>query len=111
MKLFTQTSIFKGRKYWGRLMRNFPKNQAAATQTTQTTHFIITKGSGKSPGGGRDNPLQYSCLENSMDREAFWATGHGVSKESDAAEHTHSTHSTQQHLGSLLTENGSKSTL
>ena len=32
-----------------------------------------------SPGGGHGNPLQYSCLENSMDR-AWWATVHGVSK-------------------------------
>ena len=30
-------------------------------------------GSGRSPGGGNGNPLQYSCLENSMDREAWWA--------------------------------------
>ena len=34
----------------------------------------------KSPGEGNDNPLQYSCLENSMDREAWWATVHGVTK-------------------------------
>ena len=31
-------------------------------------------GSGRSPGGGNSNPLQYSCLENSMDRGAWWAT-------------------------------------
>ena len=31
-------------------------------------------GSGRSPGGGNGNPLQYSCLENSMDRGAWWAT-------------------------------------
>ena len=35
-------------------------------------------GSGKSPGGGNGNPLQYSCLENSMDRGAWQATVHGV---------------------------------
>ena len=35
-------------------------------------------GSGRSPGGGRGNPLQYSCLENPMDRGAWWATVHGV---------------------------------
>ena len=32
----------------------------------------------RSPGGGHGDPLQYSCLENSMDREAWWATVHGV---------------------------------
>ena len=37
-------------------------------------------GSGRSPGGGHDNPLQYSCLENSMDRGVWWATVHGVAK-------------------------------
>ena len=38
---------------------------------------------GRSPGKGTRNPLQYSCLENSMYRGAWWATVHGVTKESD----------------------------
>ena len=37
-------------------------------------------GLGRSPGGGKDNPLKYSCLENSMDRGACQATVHGVPK-------------------------------
>ena len=37
-------------------------------------------GSGWSPEGGNGNPLQYSCLENPMDRGAWWATVHGVTK-------------------------------
>ena len=37
-------------------------------------------GWGRSPGEGNGNPLQYSCLENSMDRGAWWATVHGVAK-------------------------------
>ena len=37
-------------------------------------------GSERSPGERNGNPLQCSCLENSMDREALWATVHGVSK-------------------------------
>ena len=37
-------------------------------------------GLGRSPGEGNGNPLQYSCLENSMDRGAWWATVHGVAK-------------------------------
>ena len=36
--------------------------------------------SGRSPGGGNGNPLQYSLLENSMDRGAWQATVHGVTK-------------------------------
>ena len=37
-------------------------------------------GFGKSAGKGNDIPLQYSCLENSMNRGAWWATVHGVAK-------------------------------
>ena len=40
-------------------------------------------GSGRSNGGGHGNPLQFSCLENPMDRGAWWATVHRVAKESD----------------------------
>ena len=37
-------------------------------------------GLGRSPGGGHGNPLQYSCLENPMDREAWWVIVHIVKK-------------------------------
>ena len=37
-------------------------------------------GLGRSPGEGNGNPLQYSCLENPMDRGAWWATVHGIAK-------------------------------
>ena len=37
-------------------------------------------GSGRSPGEENGNPLQYSCLGNPMDRGAWWATVHGVTK-------------------------------
>ena len=37
-------------------------------------------GSGRFPGGGNGYPLQYSCLENSIDRGALWATVHRVTK-------------------------------
>ena len=37
-------------------------------------------GLGRSSGGGNGKPLQYSCLENLMDRRAWWATVHGVTK-------------------------------
>ena len=42
------------------------------------TGFI--PGSGRSPGEGNSYPLQYSCLENPMDRGAWWVTAHGVAK-------------------------------
>ena len=38
----------------------------------------LIPGLGRSPGGGNGNPLQYSCLENSVDGGAWWATVHGV---------------------------------
>ena len=42
--------------------------------------------SGRSPGGGHGNPLQYSCLENTMDRAAWQATARRVSKSDKTAE-------------------------
>ena len=42
--------------------------------------YISIPGSGWSPGGGHGNQLQYSCLENSMDRGAWWARVHGITK-------------------------------
>ena len=44
--------------------------------------------SGRSPAGGHGNPLQHSCLENPMDRGAWWAAVHGVAKELDMTEVT-----------------------
>ena len=40
----------------------------------------VPSGVGRSPGGGHSNPLQYSCLEDPMDRGAWWATVHGSAK-------------------------------
>ena len=40
----------------------------------------LIPGSGRSPGGGHGNPLQYSYLENPLDRRAWWATVYGVAK-------------------------------
>ena len=45
-------------------------------------------GSGRSPADGSGNALQYSCLENPMDRGACWATVHRGCRESDATELT-----------------------
>ena len=47
----------------------------------------LIPGWGRSPGGGHGNPLQCSCLENPMDRGAWWATVHGVT-EADTVEAT-----------------------
>ena len=42
--------------------------------------LCLIPGLGRSPGEGNDNPLQYSCLENFMDRGAWQAIAHGVAK-------------------------------
>ena len=42
---------------------------------------------GRTPGEGNGNPLQYSCLQNSMNRGAWWATVHGGYKELDTTEY------------------------
>ena len=42
--------------------------------------LVLIPGSGTFPGGGHDNPAQYSCLENSMDRGAWWPTVHWDAK-------------------------------
>ena len=47
---------------------------------------VSVPGLGRSPGGGNGSSLQYSCLENSVDRAAWWATVHGA-PESDTTEH------------------------
>ena len=43
---------------------------------------------GRSPGEGNGNPLQYSCLGNPMDRGGWWATVHGVAKETRLSDET-----------------------
>ena len=54
------------------------KNPPANTRDTRDKSSV--PGSGRSPGVGNDIPLQYSCLENSMGRGAWWATVHGATK-------------------------------
>ena len=54
------------------------KNPSANTGDVRDMDSV--PGSGRSPRGGHGNPLQYSCLENPMDRGAWWATVHRVAK-------------------------------
>ena len=52
-------------------------------------------GLGRSPGVGNGNPLQYSCLENSMDRGIWSATVHGVAKSQTQLSDYHTIHSSE----------------
>ena len=54
------------------------KNLTANAGATEDADLI--PGLGRSPGGGNGNPLQYPCLGNSMDREAWWTIVYGVAK-------------------------------
>ena len=56
------------------VVKNPPANARGAGDTS------LIPGLGKFPGGGHGNPLQYSCLEIPMDRQAWQATVHGVAK-------------------------------
>ena len=58
----------------------FPGGSEVKSSTCNAGDLGSIPGSGRSPGEGNGNPLQYSCLENPMDRGAWWATVHGVAK-------------------------------
>ena len=64
----------------GSAVKNLPANAGDAGDTGSIPE------SGSSPGGRNGNPLQDSCLQNPMDRGAWRAIAHGVTKESDTTE-------------------------
>ena len=61
-------------------LNNFPGDSDGKASAYNAGDLGLIPGSGRSPGEGNGNPLQYSCLENPMDREAWEATVHGVAK-------------------------------
>ena len=56
----------------GTVVKNLPANAG------DTGDIGLIPELGRSPGEGNGNPLQYSCLENSMNRRAWWTTVHGI---------------------------------
>ena len=62
------------------VFHGFPGGSEVKASACSAGDLGLIPGLGRSPGEGNDNPLQYSCLENPMDRGAWWATVHGVSK-------------------------------
>ena len=65
------------------MVKNVPANAGDAGDES------LIPGSGRSPGGGHGNPLQYSCQDDPMDRGAWGATVPGVTKESDITYQLH----------------------
>ena len=68
--VFARTPVYPG----GSVVKNPPANAGDARYSGSIS------GLGRSPGEGNGYPLQYSCLENCMDRRALWAKVHEVSK-------------------------------
>ena len=61
-------------------MRGFPGGSAVKNLPANAGDVVLIPGSGRFPRGGNDNPLQYSSLENPMDRGVWQATVLGVAK-------------------------------
>ena len=59
-------------------MLGFPGGSDGKESVCNAGALVLIHGSGRSPGKGNENPFQYSCLENPMDRGACQATFHGV---------------------------------
>ena len=62
------------------LLRGFSHSSVGKESACNAGDPGSIPGSGRSPGEANGNPLQYSCLENSTDRGAWWATVHGVAR-------------------------------
>ena len=62
------------------LRLGFPCDSDGKESACSAGYLGSIPGSGRSPGEGNDYPLQYSCLENPMDKVVWWAIVHGVSK-------------------------------
>ena len=62
------------------LLKGFSGGSVVKNRPANAGYVRSIAGLGRSPGGRNGNPLQYSCVENSMDRGVLWATVHGVTK-------------------------------
>ena len=78
MQLFVYLNKYFGAHTMG--LWGFPGSSAGKESACNLGDLGSKPGWGRSPVRGHGNPLQYSCLENSMDRGAWWATVHGVTK-------------------------------
>ena len=67
-------------RYFGCYVCDFPGGSEVKASAWDVGDLGLIPGSGRSPGEGNGNPLQYSCLDNPMDRGAWSATVHGAAK-------------------------------
>ena len=65
---------------WHIMTRDFAGGSDSKESTCNVGDLASVPGLGRSPGGGHGDPFQYSCPENPMDRGAWQATVHGVTK-------------------------------
>ena len=78
---FYHSDIWFLHKVWDyHIVQGFPDGWDSKESARNAGDPGWIPGLGRSPGGGHGNPLQCSCLENSMDRRAWWAAVHGVAK-------------------------------
>ena len=68
---------------WALAVSGFPGDSGVKNPPANAGDSGLIPGSGRSPGDGNGNPLQYPCVEHPMDRRAWLATDHGVEKETD----------------------------
>ena len=80
-RLWIASILFWKHFWWG-----FPVGSDGKDSTCSSGDLHLIPGSERAPGEGNGNPLQYSCLGNHMNRGAWWATVHGVTKDSDTTE-------------------------
>ena len=66
--------------YFKGILQGFPDGSESKESACNAKDPGLNPGLGRSPGEGNGDPLQYSCLENSMDGGAWQATVHGVTK-------------------------------
>ena len=76
----TQMKLYEDILRFPRCLWGFPVGSGVKASACNAGDLDSVPGSGRSPGEGNGNPLQYSCLENPMDGGAWWATVHGVAK-------------------------------
>ena len=78
----------------------FPRGTSGKNPPAKMKNMGSIHGLGRSPGEGNGNPLQYSCLENPMDRGTWWAIVHRVTKSQTQLKqlNTHSANETHQFL-------------